>query len=162
MSELGPQVVADLVADDGNVAAGGAGARQQRLGTRQRLEPFEMDAVKGFVEYPLRLACAVSKQRRKEIAQGAVRAITHFLQRPRRLSQRQASVAVAFDDGRPSVDQRVVPVEQDRTRWFRHSRVRQVTASPVSANRTYSSRRRRATGPTLPSPTGSPSILMTG
>src|SRR5258708_36919668 len=87
---------------------------------------------------------------------------THLGLGPRRLAQRRECVAIAFDNGRPGVDQRVVPVEQDGARPAESVGQAHVTASPVAAKRTYSSRSRRPVGPGLPSPTFSPSIFTTG
>src|SRR6266545_3049846 len=121
-----------------------------------------MDAMEGLIEHFFGFARARAEQRGKSVAQRAMRPITHFLRRPRRLAQRREGIVIALDDGRPSIDQRVVPIEQDGARRLETLRSAHVTASPSAAKRTYSSRSRRAVGPTLPSPTTSPSILTTG
>src|SRR5262249_24822888 len=153
---------ADLVAHDSHIAAQPV-AMGQKLGcSRQGRQTLEMDTMERLVEHLLGVAGAFAEQRRKSITQRAVRAVTHLLCSPRRLAQRHESIAIAFDDGRPGVDQRVVPVEQDGPWWSEIGQPAHVTVSPSAAKRTYSSRRRRAVGPTLPSPTASPSIFTTG
>src|SRR6478672_3663267 len=51
MLQLGAQVLADLVADHGDVAADRRRALQQTVCTGQRLEAREMDAMEGLVEH---------------------------------------------------------------------------------------------------------------
>src|SRR5436190_1144543 len=162
MGQFGAEVLADLVAHDGDVTTERRGALQQTICTRQRLQPLEVDAVEGLVEHLLRLASPLAEQLGKMIAQRAVRPVAHFLVGPSRQAERVEGVVIALDDGRPGIDQGVVPVEQDRPRPLDIGRPAHVTASPSEAKRTYSSRRRRAVGPTLPSPTLSPSIFTTG
>src|SRR5689334_14407187 len=103
-----------------------------------------MDAVKCSVEYALGFDRTRAEQRGKEVAQRTVCPLLDFLGGPWWQPESAEGIAVAFDDCRPSIDQRVVPVEQNGARRLRSSRLVQATASPVSANRTYSSRRRRA------------------
>src|SRR5260221_627023 len=79
-----------------------------------------------------------------------------------RAVQGHEGIAIAFDNGRPGIDQRVVPIEQDGAWPGKPVRQAHVTLSPADAKRTYPSRNRRAVGPGLPSPTFSPSILTTG
>src|SRR5689334_5559892 len=121
-----------------------------------------MDAVEGFVEDPLRLPCPFAEQLGKVVAQRTVRAVAHLLIGPRLLAKRFERIVVALDDGRPGVDQGVVPVEQDGLGPVEVRRPGHVTGSPSAAKRTYSSRSRRAVDPTVPSPTFSPSIFTTG
>src|SRR5262245_33410947 len=162
MGQLGAQVVAHLVAYNRDIAAPLRAALQQRGGAGQRLQALQMDAIESFVEYPLGLGGARSKQAGKQIAQRAVGTVAHLIGRPRHQPEGRERVAIAFDDGRPGIHQRVVPVEQDSARWLEARRQPHVTASPEAANRTYSSRSRRAVDPTLPLPTASPSIFTTG
>src|SRR5580704_2731037 len=162
MGKLRPQIVPHLVAYDGDIAAEFVAAGQQGGGAGQRLQPFQMDAIKRLVEDFLRFTGTRAEQAGENVAQRTVRAAAHFECSPWRLAERRESVMVALDDGRPGIDQRVVPVEQDGARRPQAGRQRHVTASPDAAKRTYSSRSRRAVGPTLPSPTGSPSIFTTG
>src|SRR5471030_823159 len=161
MGHLRAKIVADLVADDADIAARRTCPLQQHLCTGQRLQAVEMDAIERVVEHFLRLPRAIAEQGGKDVAQRAMRPGAHFVAGPRRHAEGCECVAIALDDRRPGVDQRIVPIEQDSARPLRPKR-RQVIASPVSANRTYSSRRRRAVGPTLPSPTFSLSIFTTG
>src|SRR5262245_28425990 len=161
MRQLGPQIVADLVADDRDVASRCARTRQQRIRARQRLQALEMDAKEGVVEHLLSLAGAIAEQSGKEISQRAMSAGAYLGLGPRREAERRECVAIALDDGRPGIDQRVVPIEQYGTRSDEPVGKAHVTDSPASAKRTYSSRRRRAVGPGLPSLTFSSSILTT-
>ena len=99
-------IAAELVAS--------APAARRRPGSGS--QPLQMDAVKRLVEDLLGLAGALAEQLRENVAQRAVRAVAHLVVRPRRLAERREGVVIALDDGRPGVDQRVVPVEQDGAR----------------------------------------------
>src|SRR6516162_423093 len=121
-----------------------------------------MDAITGLIEHPLRLPRPRPEQAGEQVTQRTMGALAHLIGSPGREAQRCEGVAITFDDGGPGIDQRVVPVEQDGAWRPKTRRPRHVTDSPEVAKRTYSSRRRRAVGPTLPSPTGSPSIFTTG
>src|SRR3954468_281713 len=120
-----------------------------------------MDAMEGLVEDLLRARGLAAEQHGEMVPKRTVRAIAHLLVGPGWVAERGKRTAIALDDSRPGVDQRVVPVEQDGPGPLDVARSH-VTASPSDANRTYSSRNRRAVGPTLPSPTAAPSIFTTG
>src|SRR5882724_7996750 len=88
-----------------------------------------------------------------------MRAIAHLLRRPRRLTERCESIVIAFDDGRPCIDQRVVPVEQDGARWLPALRPGHVTPSVALAMRASSAPWAPAVGANVPSPTGGTAIV---
>src|SRR5262249_9783709 len=94
MGDLGAQVVTDLVAHDCNVAPEVIAAREQRGGTRQGLQPLQMDAVEGLVEHPLGFSGARPEQGREGVAQRAVRTTAHLLGGPGRQAQGRERVVV--------------------------------------------------------------------
>ena len=112
-----------------------------------------MDAVEGLVEDPLCVASPGTEKLGENVAKRAVGSNLDLLRRPGRHSHGKERVTITLDDRLPSVDQGVVPVEQNRARGLESGQAAHVTGSPVAAKRTYSSRRRRAVGPTFPSPT---------
>jgi len=62
------------------------------------------------------------------------------------------SIVKHSTDGRPCIDQRVVPVEQDGARWLQALRPGHVPPRPALRKRKTPRGRRRAVRPTLPSP----------
>ena len=58
MGKLRAEIVAHLVAHDGDIATEFMAARQQGGGAGQRLQPLEVDAIKRLVENLLRFAGA--------------------------------------------------------------------------------------------------------
>ena len=89
---------------------------QQLIAARQRAQPVEMDRAEAIEIDAPRLFPSVAEMTREALAQTEPDAFLGLAQRPQRLLHRRHHDVERFVDRRPAVDQRVVPVEQDRPR----------------------------------------------
>ncbi len=115
MRRLAPQQVTVFVGDHAERHLGGK-LGDQSSRPRQGRYRLEMLSLEGFVEDVARLLPIVAEKLGKRIAQRAAHALARFVDRPRRLAERDQGGIDGDAQRLPAIDERVVPIEQNRAR----------------------------------------------
>src|SRR5436305_8083585 len=161
--DLTAQQQAGLVADHPEKDLLSSERMQHGFAPGQRRQPLEMDFPKPVEVDRLRFPPALPEMHREALAQAEPHAGPRVVERPFGLAHRAHDKIERLVNGRPAVDERVVPIKQDCPRardWRRADRKWRDGHAPTCAR--YPSRNLRLSGPGLPSATGSPSIRTIG
>src|SRR5271169_1846062 len=113
---LASQQSAGLVADHPEENTVGNERAEQLTAPRQWAQPVEMDRAEDIEIDASRLFPSIAEMKREALAQAEPDAFLGLPQRPQWLLHRRHDGVERFVDCRPTVDQGVVPVEQDRPR----------------------------------------------
>src|SRR5262249_19510591 len=167
--DLTAQERAGFVADHTEINPEIGDRAQHRLASRQLRQPVEVDCPEAIEINRARLFPTFAEQLREALSQAEPDPLLGFGQRPFGFFHLAHQKIERVVDRRPAIDDRVVPIEQDRPRPRRS--VEQAGLSLLRALRAhaataawmrYASRSLRLSGPGLPSATGSPSMHTTG
>src|SRR3954468_22485081 len=161
-----PQQVAGLVADHAEIDPLPRQVAQHRFAPWQRRQPFQMDCAESREVNVARFFPALAEIQRERLAQAEAHPLPRLGERPFRPVHRPHQEVERIMNGRPGIDERIVPVEQDGSRRAEpnerlrgNRRNRHAGIAPCTR---YAALSWRLNGPGCPSPTGAPSMLITG